>query len=384
MNKWIVSGTIAAVVAGGVYWMSRPDPVAVELKAVGRGLVEKTVANTKAGTVEACQRSKLSLAIGGQIDQLLVKEGDHVKANQLLVTLWNRDRRARVAEAEAAVISANMETQSQCVSAQSDTREANRLSRLFKQKLVSEESADLAEARAKASDARCEAMKAKAHQAEAALEVARAVLAQTELRAPFDGIVAEVTGKIGEYSTPSPPGVQTPPAIDLITDDCHYLSAPIDEVDASEIRVDMPVRVTLDAFRDQAFEGVVTRIAPYVLDQEKQARTVEVEGEFVGLDPEIKLLAGYSADMEIIIESKPEVLRVPSELILDGEFVMVVNEYGELEKKEISLGIANWRFSEVTAGLKAGDMIVSNIGDKGVKEGTPARVRSREVDNGGD
>jgi len=384
MNKWIVSGAVVVVLAGGIYWMSRPDPVDVELKTVGKGLVEKTVANTKAGTVEACQRSKLSLPIGGQIDQLLVAEGDHVEAGQLLITLWNRDRRARVAEAEAAVNSALKETESQCITAKSDTREARRLDRLAKDKLVSEESADLAQARAEASAARCEAVQAKVFQAKASLEVAEAVLEQTELRAPFEGIVAEVTGKIGEYSTPSPPGVQTPPAIDLITDDCHYLSAPIDEVDASDIQVEMPVRVTLDAFRDQAFDGVVTRIAPYVLDQEKQARTVEVEGEFVGLDDKTILLAGYSADMEIIIESKPDVLRVPSELILDGEYVMVVNQENQLERRDITLGIANWRYSEVTSGLSPGDLIVSNIGDKGVKEGVPARVKSRDADNGGD
>lgn len=384
MKKWIVTGAVALILVGGVYWMSRPDPVNVELKAVSRGLVEKTVANTKAGTVEACQRSKLSLPIGGQIDRIFVEEGDHVEAGQLLIALWNRDRQARVAEAEAAVNSATMETKSQCITAKSDAREAHRLERLARDKLVSEESADLAKARAESSAARCAAVEAKVFQVKAALEVAEAVLEQTELRAPFDGIVAEVTGKIGEYSTPSPPGVQTPPAIDLITDDCHYLSAPIDEVDASEIRVGMPVRVTLDAFRDQSFKGVVTRIAPYVLDQEKQARTVEVEGEFVDLNEGVALLAGYSADMEIIIESKPEVLRVPSELILDGEYVLVVNDENKLERRQIVLGIANWRYSEVISGLSAGDFIVANIGDKGVKEGVPARVKSQDADDGRD
>jgi HlyD family secretion protein len=384
MKKGWVIGIVLLAMALGIYWISRPDKVDVRLIAVETGRVEKTVANTKAGTVEACQRSKLSLPIGGQIDQLLVKEGDHVKRDQLLVTLWNDDRRARVNEAKAAVDSANREAESQCVTARSDDREARRLERLAQRKLVSEESADLAGARAEASQARCLAMQARGHQMEASLAVAQASLAQTELRAPFEGIVAEVTGKIGEYSTPSPPGVQTPPAIDLITDDCHYLSAPIDEVDASDIKVGMPVRVTLDAFHDRHFEGVVTRIAPYVLDLEKQARTVEVEGKFVSLDDDVVLLAGYSADMEIILEAKDDVLRIPSELILDGEYVMVPGKNSRLEKRPVELGIANWRYSEVVKGLSAGDRIVANIGDKGVVEGAPAKIQREEAASGDD
>ena len=60
------------------------------------------------------------------------------------------------------------------------------------------------------------------------------------LTAPFDGVVAEVNAELGEYVTPSPPGIPTPPAVDLIDDRCLYVTAPIDEVDAPEIRTGMP------------------------------------------------------------------------------------------------------------------------------------------------
>ncbi|MGD9661468.1 MAG: efflux RND transporter periplasmic adaptor subunit [Porticoccaceae bacterium] len=381
MKGWIITGAIVVVATAGIYLLSRPDPVDVTLTRVERGTVERTVANTRAGTVEACKRSKLSLPIGGQINGLLVKEGDHVKQDQLLITIWNLDRKARVAEAAAAVNSATRERESQCVTARSDTREAKRFTRLAEQKLVAADIADQAQAKAEASAARCESMKAKELQAQANQEVAEAVLAQTELRAPFDGIVAEVTGKIGEYATPSPPGVPTPPAIDLITDDCHYISAPIDEVDASEIVVNLPVRVTLDAFRGRDFPALVTRISPYVLDLEKQARTVEVEANFVDLDESVRLLAGYSADMEIILEAHHNVLRLPSELILDSSYVLVINQSGYLEKRKITPGLANWRYTEIATGLVEGENVVANIGVVGVVEGAKARV-SEQGDNG--
>ena len=384
MKGWLITGATLLVVGGGIYLLTRPDKVEVTLATVERGSVESTVANTRAGTVEACQRSKLSLPIGGQIDEILVEEGEHVAENDLLISLWNLDRKARVAEAQAALNSSGRERDSLCVTAASDLKESRRFIRLADRDLVSEETADLAQSKAEASAARCEAARAKVLQAEASLDVARANLAQTELRAPFAGIVAEVTGKIGEYSTPSPPGVPTPPAIDLITDDCHYVSAPIDEVDAAQIAVGLPVRITLDAYRDRSFPATVTRIAPYVLDLEKQARTVEVEAEFTGLPSDVRLLAGYSADMEIILETREDAVRIPSELVLDNRHVLVVNGRGRLEKREIEMGLSNWRFTEVVAGLAPGDEVVANVGTAGVVDGAAVTVSEPGAGNGDD
>jgi multidrug efflux pump subunit AcrA (membrane-fusion protein) len=121
---------------------------------------------------------------------------------------------------------------------------------------------------------------AQAKEAVARIDASRADTARTYVRAPFDGIVAEVNGEVGEFLTPSPPGIQTLPAVDLIDDSCLYVSAPIDEVDAAQLQVGMAGRITLDAYRGKHFAGKLRRIAPYVLAVEKQARTVEVEVEF--------------------------------------------------------------------------------------------------------
>ena len=107
--------------------------------------------------------------------------------------------------------------------------------------------------------------------AQARVEVARVARGRTVLIAPFDGTVAKIVGEVGEYSTPSPPGVPTPPAIDLIDDTCLYVEAPMDEVDAPKIRPGQPVRISLDALPKQSFPGKVKRVAPYVSAVEKQA-----------------------------------------------------------------------------------------------------------------
>ena len=72
-----------------LWWTGRAKPVSVVLKEIDLGRVESSIANTRAGTVEACLRTKLSTIMGGRIEQLAVKEGEHVKKGQLLLKLWN-------------------------------------------------------------------------------------------------------------------------------------------------------------------------------------------------------------------------------------------------------------------------------------------------------
>jgi len=198
------------------------------------------------------------------------------------------------------------------------------------------------------------------------------------VRAPFAGVVAEVNAEVGEFVTPSPIGVPTPPAVDLIDDSEPYVTAPIDEVDAAQVRLGMPARITLDAFGKRTFAGRVRRIAPYVLDREKQARTVDIEVEFAVQPQDLTLLAGYSADVEILLVQHADVVRVPTEALRDGT-VFVRAQDGTLLQKKIEVGLANWRFTEVTAGLDVGAQIVLSRDRKGVVDG--ARVA---VEGGGD
>jgi HlyD family secretion protein len=130
----------------------------------------------------------------------------------------------------------------------------------------------------------------------------------------------------------------------------------------------MTARINLDAFADRSFPGHVRRIAPYVLDQEKQARTVEIEAEFD--DPEAGLLPGYSADVEVILDSREDVLRIPSAVIHDRNRVFVYDPAaGVIHDAEIAIGISNWEFTEVVSGLDEGDRVVSTVDREGVEDG---------------
>ena len=245
--------------------------------------------------------------------------------------------------------------------------------KLRTESLVSEGETEKAVGEADAQAAACDAARDQEKVSQTRIDVAKAVLERTILRAPFDGVVAEINGEVGEFVTPSPVGVPTPPTVDLVDGSCLYISAPIDEVDAPAVRAGQtapPSRWTPSRTSD--FPGFVRRVAPYVLDTEKQARTVEVEAEIE--NPEkYNLLPGYSADVEVILENRENVLRVPSQAILDGKRVLVLNQgTGKLESRSIEKGVANWEFTEIRKGLEAGELVVTSVDREGVADGVAA------------
>lgn len=362
---------VILLVVAGFWWNARPKPIPVVLKAVDRGVVDATVVNTRAGTVEACQRTRLSTIVGGRIAYLGVKEGDRVKKGQLLMKLWNDDQQAQQHLAETQRASAVQRVNELCATAANAQREAERQAALRARGYVSIAKEDAARTEAEARRAACASARAEVVQAEARVSVTRIEQNRTVLVAPFDGTVAKIVGELGEYSTPSPPGVQTPPAIDLIDDSCLYVNAPMDEVDAPKITAGLPVRVTLDALPRQPFAGRVRRVAPYVLAVEKQARTVDVEVDFDA--PAKGLLVGYSADVEIVLQRHANVLRVPTAALMEGSRVLVLKgDTSKLEERRLKTGLANWEYTEIVEGLKEGEHVVTSLEREGVKAGARA------------
>ncbi len=361
--------------AGGLgYWLTRPKIIHVRVAPLSTGLVEATVANTRAGTLKACRRAKLSPPVGGQVAALAVREGDKVTAGALLLELWTQDLQAQRDLAQGQLASSTAKVEETCLQAEVARRESDRLQPLERRGLVSLERLDQADTEARAKAAACTAARAARQVSEAQIEVAEAALARTRLRAPFAGTVAEVNGEVGEVVTASPPGIITPPAIDLIDYTCVYVSAPIDEVDAPSVQVGQVARIGLDAFPKQRFAGRVRRIAPYVLEQEKQARTVEVEAEFTNPEDLRQLLPGYSADVEVILQQQTQVLRVPTAAILDGDKVLLIGSEGRLVERAFQRGLGNWDWVEVRSGLSAGEQVVLSLERPGVVAGALVAV----------
>jgi HlyD family secretion protein len=145
----------------------------------------------------------------------------------------------------------------------------------------------------------------------------------------------------------------------------------MDEVDVGRVRAGQAVRITFDAFPGRAFTGRVTRVAPYVQDAQEQNRVFEIEAELDDVAFARGLRPGTSADVEVILAGRDGVLRIPSSAILEGDRVLVARG-GELESRQVALGLKNWQFAEVRRGLSPGDAVVVSLDRAEVKEG--ARV----------
>ncbi|WP_148612853.1 efflux RND transporter periplasmic adaptor subunit, partial [Aeromonas sobria] len=193
------------------------------LVEVGRGDVLVTVVNTRAGTIKSCQRAGLSLPGGGVVEQIAVKAGERVARGDLLLTLWSDDIRADLARARAQQALGKTQREERCGEAAYYEREANRLATLLAKNLTSRTLAEQAQNLADTRRYICRASRLQERVDEAQVAQVEARLSERRLQAPFAGVVAEVNSKLGEYMTPSPPGVAMPPVIDLIDDRCLYV-----------------------------------------------------------------------------------------------------------------------------------------------------------------
>ncbi|QXW28330.1 efflux RND transporter periplasmic adaptor subunit [Aeromonas sanarellii] len=356
---WWAGG--AGVAVAVLAWWLRPVATPVPLVSVDRGEVRVTVVNTRAGTIKSCQRAGLSLPAGGVVERIAVKAGDRVAQGDLLLTLWSEDIRADLDRARAQQALGKTQREERCSEATYYEREASRLATLLAKNLTSRTLAEQAQNLADTRRYICRASRQQERVDEALVAQVEARLAERRLLAPFAGVVAEVNSKLGEYMTPSPPGVAMPPVIDLIDDRCLYVSAPIDEVDAARLRVGQRARVLLDAMPGRDLAATVTRIAPYVKELEKQARTVEVEAALTAPPGDVPLLIGYSADLEVEVTRATDVLRVAASSRADDGSVLRL-EGDRLVRVRPRWGVENWNWVEVTEGLAAGDRLAAQPG----------------------
>ena len=373
--KLISFALMAGAIALASWYYTRPKPLEVELATIAPGSVEATIVNTRAGTVKSCQRSDLAPITGGQIAKIWVKEGDHVQKGQVLLELWNQDLQAQRELAQRQLTMAQERRRETCILAENARRESNRTQQLVEQGFVSSQRADDANANARSRQASCEAASTDIKRAEAQIRVSQAGIDRTVIVAPFSGVIGKISGELGEFTTPSPPGIPTPPTIDLIDDSCLYVTAPMDEVDAPKIKAGQEARITLDAMPGKIFPGKIRRIAPYVTEIEKQARTVDIEVDFLQI-PADTLLVGYSADVEVVLERKDDVLRIPTQAIRQDKKVWLVDTKDRLVEQILETGLSNWSFTEIRSGLKAGDRVLISFDQDKIKAGVAVQPKN--------
>jgi HlyD family secretion protein len=219
--------------------------------------------------------------------------------------------------------------------------------------------------------------------AEASVEVAKVSLKEAErsleeaiLKAPFAGTVADVNLRIGESSgssglsssSSSTSSSSASSGAIVLADLSNFkVEVPVDELDVAQLEPQQPVRITFDALPDQEIEGTITNIAPLATRSQQGTTTYEVTAEITPGDAPIR--AGMTASVEIITESKPEAVLVPRRAVQieDGKNYVYVPTAGPpdtttgrpaSERREVTLGLSNDEFVEITQGLQAGEQVL--------------------------
>jgi HlyD family secretion protein len=369
---------LAVAGAGLRFTVLRPRPVPVTVQRVEIGRVEDSVVNSRAGTVQSRRRSKMSPGLAGLVVEIPARKGARVKQGEVLLKLDDREHKAQAQLAQRALEAVHALADQARLEAEHAQRQWERAQNLARNNVVSDTALELERTRALTTQTAAAAAAARVHEAEAALDTARAMLAKTVVSAPFDGVVLEVTTEVGEWISPSPPGVPIPPVLDLIDPGALYVSAPIDEADVARMRVGLPVRITLDAFRAQTFAGTLTYVSSFVETRLEQNRTLRVEAEFKDATLPANLLPGLSADVEVILDAREAVRRIPTYALLENSRVLVVQD-GRLVEKQVVTGLHNWSHTEITDGLSAGEFVVVSLDRPEVKAGAGAVVTGEAV-----
>jgi HlyD family secretion protein len=375
MARWLPWILVAVAGCALLLWTTvlTPEHVAVKAVAVERGRVESTITNTKAGTVRARRRAQLSSQIGGRVVEIVAREGDRVERGAPLLELDGATQRAQLRLAQESLRAVEAARRESCIQRDRARRDLERKRELAAQKIVSADLLDQLESGFEAADAACKRFGAEVGKARAQIDATQVELEKLVIRAPFDGVIAEVTVEVGEWITPSPPLLTAPPVVDIIDPSSLYVSAPMDEVDSAAIRAGQAVKVTVDSHPDADLRGSVLRVAPYVLDLEAQNRTVEIEVEFVDEALATTLLPGTSADVEVVLEARDPVLRLPTSALLEGNRVLLASDT-TLEERPVELGLRNWDWAEVTEGVQEGQRVVISLDRVEVKAGARVEV----------
>jgi HlyD family secretion protein len=372
-SRWLVVVGLVALVVILRLTVFAPQVLPVRVVAVEKGRVEETVTNSRAGTVKARRRAKLAPEIGGRVLELPRRRGVRVKKGELLLRVDDALQKAQLRLSEDERKTALAQRDQACLAAERSVRERDRTRALATEGIVSTDLVDSVDSQARSAEATCRAARATAERADSAVALARTQVDKTVLRAPFDGIVADTFIEVGEWTSPSPPALPIPPVLDLIDTTSIYVSAPMDEVDSGRLKKGQAARVSVDSQPGKHFAAHVVEVAPYVLDRLEQNRTVEIELELD--DPAVAagLLPGTSADAEVILSARDDVLRVPTQALLEGGRVLVL-DHGRLAERKLQTGIRNWDLTEVTGGLSVGDLVVTSLDRPEIKAGARAKV----------
>ncbi|MBI3599807.1 MAG: efflux RND transporter periplasmic adaptor subunit [Nitrospinae bacterium] len=379
-----------------------------EIKTVEVKRGDLTLAVEATGSVEPKFKVEVKSKASGEIIHFPFEEGDTVKRGDLLLKVDKSDEernvaredaniltlRAKLGQAKAALDLQKIEYETSKKNTKADMDYAvlslddaevrlKRKKELFNEKLIARESLDegqtaydLSKTKLEQAKARMESLKGieqsikikekeieliegEIKKAEIALEQAKERLRETEVAAPLSGIIIEKRVEKGQIISSGISTVTGGTHLATIADmSSIFVVADVDETDIGKVKAGQEVKITTDAYTGRVFHGRVDRIAPMGV-AENRIIIFKVRTEVTGEGREL-LKTSMTANVQIIIETKENVLQIPDEAIREGNgsHLVYVMKDGNPEMRKIKKGIGNGMYSEITEGVAEGERVV--------------------------
>ncbi len=361
--RWLIVAAVSAVAAAFVLqrWLGAPIAVDTVVVSASYPYQALTVINA-AGYVVAQRKAAVASKATGRLEWLGVAEGARVSRGELIARLENRDVRAQVDQAAAAVGVARAGVL-QAEAERNDARAAlNRARDLVAKRFVAESALDASSARFDKAAAGLVAAQANVRAAQAAARAAQVAYDQTLIRAPFDGVVLTKNANVGDVVTPFSSALDTKGAVVTMADmSTLEVEADVSESNLQAIHVGQSCEIQLDAFPDLRLRGEVARLVPTV---DRAKATVMTKLRFIDRDP--RILPEMSAKVAFLSRAIDEGERAARTVVSPDA---VVERAGKKLVFELADGKA--RAIEVGVGAPLGDAVTVS----GVAVGTRVVLR---------
>jgi HlyD family secretion protein len=362
-RRWLWLAVLAVVaIAGGAWFALQPRASTVRAASVVTAYPSQQYLLLNAtGYVVAQRKAAIASKATGRLEWLGVAEGSRVKSGEVIAKLDSRDVDAQAASARASVEAAR----AGLLQAQAEERDARQIlarnEELVAKGFVAQATVDTAKARADRAAAGVASARAAIAVAEANARNAQVAADQTQIRAPFDGVILSKSANVGDMVTPFSSAVDSKGAVVTMADmDTLEVEADVSESSLAKIAVGQPAEIALDALPDVRFGGRISRMVPTV---DRAKATVMTKVRFDRIDP--RVLPEMSAKVsflsrEVTPEERKPLLAVPAEALAtrDGRTVVFVVRDDRAVETVVTVGAKVGDLTAVAGGVKSGDKVV--------------------------
>jgi HlyD family secretion protein len=351
---------LVAVIASVIYWVQFA-PVSVTQHQVEQGKIVAEVMGT--GTLEARIMATISPKISGRIEHVLVDQGDRIMSGELLVQLEDEELQQQVAiaqanreAAQAAIVRLKTDKDRATAVAKQARRHHARIQALVEQKTSTVEDLDKATeslAVAESGMSRTEAAITEGQKelvsADKTLEYHRARLKDTEITAPFEGLIVRRHRDSGDVVVPGS-GILT-----LISTEEMWISAWVDETEMARLHPGQAARVIFRSEPSRNYLGKVIR-----LGREADRETREFIVDVRVLELPKNWAVGQRAEVYIETAQKDDAILLPTKNVIrhDGGVGVYVDTNGRAVWRQVELGLRSGEHVEVIKGLETGETVV--------------------------